>query len=239
MNINNDFISILVKDIIDASIKNVIDKKFYLIKYCNIKKRYISSEILYKNVFNDFSGKTHTVKDLLETISNNLESILPIPVLEGKYLKNNYTIDSLPSKLIIVFVNMNIIKLQREIQQENPFSYILNFINNDGNIDNLINNSNIPFLSNMSLSNTQQISASSNYVHPPFPPQSIPLPPIPPLNSIPVQNVNNDFINENKEKYKDEIDILKNMGFNDENKIIESLIVSNGDINSSINYYLQ
>ena len=234
MNINNNFISILVNDIINTSIKNITERKFYLIKHCNIKKKYISSEILYKNVFSEFSGEKHTIKDLLETISNNLESILPIPILNGKYVKTNYTINNLPSKLIIIFVNMNIISLRHNIPQENPFNYIMNFINNNGNIEDLMNNPDLSLLSNIFPPNT--------HIPQPHPPPIPPPPPItPPFpeNAISIINANNDFINENKEKYKDEIAILQNMGFTDESKIIESLIVSNGDINSSINYYLQ
>ena len=188
MNINNNFISILVNDIINTSIKNITERKFYLIKHCNIKKTYISSEILYKNVFNDFSGETHTVKDLLETISDNLDSILPIPILNGKYVKTNYTINNLPSKLIIIFVNMNIIRLRHEIPQESPFNYIMNFINNNGNIDDLMNNPNFSLLSNIFPPNTSILQ--------PLPPPPLPPPPIPspfPENAISILNANNNF----------------------------------------------
>ena len=240
MNINNDFISILVKDIIDTSIKNIVEKNFYLIKHCSIKNKYICSEILYKNVLENFSESNHSIKDLLEIISNNLDSILPIPILNGKYLRTNYTINKLPSKLIIVFVNMNIVSYQTILPPENSINYIMNFINNNIDIGDMIQNSNftIPALNIPPPPNTPYPNTPlSNHPipHPPPLPINIPFP----LNLIPVLNTNNSFINENKEKYKDEITILQNMGFSDENKIIESLIVSNGDINNSINYYLQ
>ena len=63
-----------------------------------------------------------------------------------------------------------------------------------------------------------------------------------PINSIPLPPVNNTpeiFLNNNMEKYKDEIIILRNMGFTDENKILEAIIVSDGNINNAIHYYLR
>ena len=63
---------------------------------------------------------------------------------------------------------------------------------------------------------------------------NIPPPPTPVLN-----NIEETFMDDNREKYKDEITILKNMGFTNEDKIVESLIVSNGDVNSAIHYYLE
>ena len=46
-------------------------------------------------------------------------------------------------------------------------------------------------------------------------------------------------LNNNRETYSEQIEQMKMMGFTNEYKIIESLIVSDGDVNSAINYYLQ
>ena len=56
--------------------------------------------------------------------------------------------------------------------------------------------------------------------------------------NIPINNLSANFMNDNTEKYKDEIKTLKDMGFTDEQKILEGLIVSDGDINNAIHYCL-
>ena len=43
---------------------------------------------------------------------------------------------------------------------------------------------------------------------------------------------------ENEDKYKDQIEQLLNMGFTNRTNILQSLIVSDGNIEHAINYYL-
>ena len=189
-------IEIFVKDIINTAITNAVNinhnKSFYLIKFSSISNKYVSSEVLYTNVLKNYDTTTYYLSDVLDSISKNMLTILPIPILNGKYLRKNYMINKLPSKLIIVFVSMNILTQPQLLQNTDTINYIMNMIN--------IN------LSGQIVSNI---------------------------------STNNTFIDDNKEKYKDEIKILKDMGFTDENKILESLIVSNGNVNNAIHYYLQ
>ena len=49
------------------------------------------------------------------------------------------------------------------------------------------------------------------------------------------QSLNN-FRNENEEKYREEIIQITNMGFNNREKIIQSLVVCNGNVEQAINY---
>ena len=44
--------------------------------------------------------------------------------------------------------------------------------------------------------------------------------------------------NECSEKYKDQIELMKSMGFTDERKILESLIIHEGNVEGVANYYL-
>ena len=44
--------------------------------------------------------------------------------------------------------------------------------------------------------------------------------------------------NECSEKYKDQIELMKSMGFTDERKILESLIIHEGNVEGAANYYL-
>uniref|UniRef100_A0A6C0B383 UBA domain-containing protein n=1 Tax=viral metagenome TaxID=1070528 RepID=A0A6C0B383_9ZZZZ len=195
----------IINNIINTAKNNIINKSFYLIKYSSINNSYVSSEVLYKNIINNDNIGNCRISDVLESTSKNLKTILPIPILNGKYLSENLLINYLPSKLIVIFVNMNIIEKSAypiSINNSTALNYIMNMIT--GSID-------------------------------PLNPTSLLLPPPPEINDTAEET----FINERLDKYKDEINILKNMGFNDENKIIESLIVSDGNINNAIHYYLQ
>ena len=195
------FIKSFIDSVINNAINNITRKSFYLIKFSSISNKYISSEVLYKNIINNRDIKTCTISDILYFTSKNLKTILPIPILDGKYVSENYLINNLPSKLIVIFVNMNI------LNKSFPLS---------------INNSTaLSYIMNMITTNTGAIA-------------NIPPPPTPVLN-----NIEETFMDDNREKYKDEITILKNMGFTNEDKIVESLIVSNGDVNSAIHYYLE
>jgi len=191
------FATNITNNIINSAIHNIINKSFYLIKYSSISNSYVSSDVLYKNIINNNNIENYTISDILSFTSKNLKTILPIPVLNGKYISEDLYITKLPSKLIIIFVNMNIL-------EKTPFPLS---INNSTAINYIMNMINIP---------------------------------PPPINPPPeIDTSQETFINMNKEKYKDEIIILKNMGFIDEHKIIESLIVSEGDVNNAIHYYLR
>tara|TARA_B110000208_G_C11590969_1_gene366291 strand:- start:183 stop:776 length:594 start_codon:yes stop_codon:yes gene_type:complete len=194
------FIKELVNDIITGAVDSIIHSKFYLIKYSPNKKKFISNEIEYKNVISDFDTSIHTVSDIVKNLIINLTTILPVPIINGEYFNKDIPVSKLPSKLIIVFVNMNILRINRYPLPET----IMNYINN----------------SNDSIINMFNLSDTS--------------PPVYNSSNVTMINTSN-----NQEKYKDEIKVLKDMGFTDENKIIESLIVSEGDINNAIHYYLQ
>lgn len=67
-------------------------------------------------------------------------------------------------------------------------------------------------------------------------------------NNADISSISNQFINslsnfqtnisDSKTKYKDQIEIIKNMGFSNEELIIQSLIVSDGNVENAVNYYL-
>ena len=58
--------------------------------------------------------------------------------------------------------------------------------------------------------------------------------------SIMLTNLVNIYNNNNEcsEKYKDQIELMKSMGFTDERKILESLIIHEGNVEGAANYYL-
>ena len=67
-------------------------------------------------------------------------------------------------------------------------------------------------------------------------------------NNADISSISNQFINslsnfqtnisDSKTKYKEQIEIIKNMGFSNEQLIIQSLIVSDGNVENAVNYYL-
>ena len=255
----------IVRTSIITAIQNVVNSEFYLIKFSSIQKRYISSNIKFKNIIEDYLDSSFTVGDLLDSVAKNMETILPIPILNGKLLLTNYSIRDLPSKLMIVFVNMNTRFHSIISNNDNPITleYVMNIINNQfGNpqdqLSTIFNTSNPVNITPYPLLNVPQVPPPPppllNIPHPPPTPPpitSIPYTTPPLLNpimdimssfnilNVPGGNDNIGFLSANREKYCNELNTLKNMGFTDEAKMIEGLIVSDGDINSAINYYLQ
>ena len=233
----NIYIKKLVKEIIDTALENVTDrnnKKFYYIKYSSIKKNYISTTILYKDLFEDFLEHTYDVKDLLNKVMFT-KNIIPIPFLNGKYLRENYILNELPSEILIIFMDMNILSERSTVNSHNSFSYIMNLLStsNTSSLDStsysFVNSPSNATVINDLENSLNLISQQLNNIN---------------SHNQPILNISNistpeQIINNNKDRYKDEINVLKDMGFSDEYKIIESLIISNGDINSAIHYYLQ
>ena len=117
----------------------------------------------------------------------------------------------------------------KDIDTTSTFSYFMNALNSS-NIDfNMFNNSNttmsetitnslqnFSLIPSVSLNNTENIT-NENIITP----------------------NNTTSLNNHRDTYRDQIEQMKAMGFTNEYKIIESLIVSDGDVNSAINYYLQ
>ena len=100
------FATNITNNIINSAIHNIINKSFYLIKYSSISNSYVSSDVLYKNIINNNNIENYTISDILSFTSKNLKTILPIPILNGKYISEDLYITKLPSKLIIIFVNI-------------------------------------------------------------------------------------------------------------------------------------
>ena len=284
--------SIIVKDIVNklitSAIDNIVYSSFYLIKYSSIKKKFTSDKILYKNIISDFNPDIHKLSDILRNTLINLNNILPIPIINGKYYNKDLYIKELPSQLLIVSVDMNILKVDFN-NFENLPTMIMDYLNSTNNFINIINTNSTENLSNippgsfpvaanhfteitpfLSANPTELITNLGESLygppHSPVPPSSsnspepipnvtdltppnITLPPTQPIlnqttliyNQVPSNPTSINILNisEYKEKYKDDIKIMIDMGFTNEHNVIESLIVSDGIINNAIHYYLQ
>ena len=203
-------------------------KGFYLLKYNTTSKNYSSKLISYESLFKNFHHEKYFLIDVLHYSTNHLPSILPIPVLNGKYLKENICINELEDKLVIIFINM------KDIDTSSPFTYFMDALNTSNINLNIFNNT-IDLSSNSGIITNTLQNIESLLQTAPTPPPPIPPPPPP----IIAPTISNSLLNTHSETYSEEIEQMKAMGFTDEYKIIESLIVSDGDVNNAIHYYLQ
>ena len=247
-----EFINKMANNIVDTCIDNCIKitterqiKGFYLLKYNNKIKKYTSNLIEYSSIIKNFHEKEYFLIDILNISTERLHNILPIPVLNGKYLKENICINNLEHKLIIIFINM------KYIDSSSTFSYFLNSLNTDFNVfDNISNDftnsetlnqiQNLLYVNQTDTNNIPEQNFSLNYTAP----ISIPNIPVaidntPSIIPNTIGSTTNTLFNEQYETYSDQIEQMKAMGFTNEYKIIESLIVSDGDVNNAIHYYLQ
>jgi len=247
----------IVADCIDTCIDNCIKitterqiNGFYLLKYNNKTKKYTSNLIEYSSIIKSFHEKECFLVDILNISTKRYNDILPIPVLNGKYLKENICINNLEHKLIIIFINM------KYIDSSSTFSYFMNSLTPDFNVFNDMSNTStnsgslaqIQNILNANQINNNEIpiqNISLNYTTTNIPNIQPNAPGIQPnapdiQANIPLINPSIDSLfNEHLETYNEQIEQMKAMGFTNEYKIIESLIVSDGDVNNAIHYYLQ
>lgn len=218
----------IVSDIIDKTIiidtMNSLDinQQFVIVKQTKFKFNYNVNN--FKDHFHTDNYKKATISDLIGLLSLNIDSILPVPIINDSLSQKDYKISELPGLLILIFVNIS------KINSNNlggSFNYLMN----------LLNNSNLPINSDFPINNTL----------PNNPPLSINNMITENINNVfsqiinisgNLQPLNNDYQNNYNEEYSNQINIMKNMGFTDDNKILESLIVSEGDVSAAIQYYL-
>ena len=232
----------IVDSCIDSCIKIAVEKQingFYILKYNKTTKKYSSNLIEYSSIIENFHEKKYFLIDILNFSTNHLHNILPVPILNGKYLKENICINNLEHKLIVIFINM------KHNNSTSTFSYFMNAINTS-NIDfNVFNNTDLHDVEGLNEVETftsqiqNLLSTTQTYINE-NPIQNVTLP-SPSANIIPniINSSVNTSLDSHRETYREEIEQMKAMGFTQEYKIIESLIVSDGDVNSAIHYYLQ
>ena len=233
-NLTNDNTSDLGSKI-DETIEKIVEKNNNDIIENKEKFNYFVLD--YDKILNCFAIKGKHFKDnnteelenneLFDIIKDNIKpNHIIIPVCKGAIIKENLDLDNFTSPLLLLRLNINLVGNKNK-------SVI--------NTSSMLNS-----LSNMDISNfISQIMSS-------------------PIgnsdeNAINSQNDVTDFTNltnqlmniynnssqnmqslssQNEEKYKDEIAQIMAMGFNDKEKIIQSLVVCNGNIEQAINYYL-
>ena len=199
---------------------NTLDKHthFVLVKFNNSYSKFKHTIHTYEDTIRSVNYGYATITDVIYMESRSTNTILPIPLINDEFAKENYKIEDLPGLLVIVFINIS-----KSVYPEigGSLDYLMNLLNNndifsntniinqigEGPINSLISNTNI----------TNQIGEG-------------------PINS-PIGS-QNEYRTTLLTQYSDQINTMANMGFNNENKVLESLIVSDGELNGAIHYYL-
>ena len=224
-------------------------EKFYSCDKISSKLKIDYNDLKLSHIF-DYMNKYKTLKKLLATN-------IPIIINEGKPILNDMNMKDIDGCPILVFKD-NKFKKPTNITSNysNIFSNILSgnssdMFNSEEMFTNLVNamtsNMNLNIRSSNSIENIDQLeelenetdeeeeledgenivneNSSLNIVN-----QL--------LNMYGTNSTSQQSINDTaKEKYKDEIEQMKNMGLNDENKLIQSISVCDGNVEQAINYY--
>ena len=177
--------------------------------------------------FKDNNTAEHENNELYDIVKENIKPHhIIIPVYKGSIVKKNLDVDVFTSPLLLLRLNINLVGSKNK-SVINTSSIINSMSNMDistlisqimstplgNNNENAINSQNdVTDFTNL----TNQLMNIYN-------------------NSS--QNMQS-LARQNEEKYKDEISQIMAMGFDDKEKIIQSLVVCNGDIEQAINYYL-
>jgi len=225
-------------------------EKFYSCDKISSKLKIEYDDLKLSHIF-DYMNKYRTLKKLLTTN-------IPIIINDGKPILNDINMKDIDGCPILVFKD-NKFKKPTNITSNyaNIFSNILSgnssdVINSEEMFTNLVNamasNMNLNIRSSNSIENIDQLeelenesdeeedeledgenivndNSSLNIVN-----QL--------LNMYGTNSTSQQSINDiAKEKYKDEIEQMKNMGLNDENKLIQSISVCDGNVEQAVNYY--
>ena len=171
------------------------------------------SIIIYFANLNDLLEKERYVTEkILKTDYSDLNSI-------KKYIDNKYN-----SKIDIILSNDKIIsELSNETDELLFIETKKNKKKSNVNVDNIFNNLINNILENVNNNQIQEDSLENNIVE---------------YNEDPLNQIIEDVEDEEFE-FRDKLLELNNIGFNNNNLNQEALIVSNGNINSAINYIIE
>lgn len=224
-------------------------EKFYSCDKISNKLEIEYEEMKLSHIF-DYMNKYRTLKKLLT-------SSIPIIINDGKPILNNMKMNDIDGSPVLIF-KQNKFKKPTNITSNysNIFSNILSgnsedMFNSEEMFTSLVNamasNMNLNIRSSNSLENIDQLNDledesdedieaedSENIVN-----ENSSLNIVNQLlnmygtNSTSQQSISDTA----KEKYKDEIEQMKNMGLNDENKLIQAISVCDGNVEHAINYY--
>lgn len=179
----------------------------------------ISNTVFNFNYSNNISNSNNNSNNYVLESENNspitthidTDSEIDIPLTDTDSLLSDNESDNNLS-------NNNLNDVNTDISTTNTLPNISTTAFND-NIDNFVNSMENALNNFLENNNNADISSISNQF----------------INSLSNFQTN---ISDSKTKYKEQIEIIKNMGFSNEQLIIQSLIVSDGNVENAVNYYL-
>ena len=215
------------------NVKKKIEPANVNISYTRLIKRYGNID----NTLNDL--EIIQIEGILHLLYKKYYNSLLIPIYQGEIINKNIRISSLKSPLLII--NKKIDSFTDRFSSNFTTNIISNMFHNISN--NLITNRNTN--TDINTSTSTEINTNTNTEINADIPINIEEPIN--VNNTNIVNSNNllfNYLNSNiinptyMEQYKDELSQMNNMGFTDKNKALQALIVSDGNVENAINYYL-
>ena len=215
------------------NVKKKIEPTNVNISYTRLIKRYGNID----NTLNDL--EIIQIEGILHLLYKKYYNSLLIPIYQGEIINKNIRISSLKSPLLII--NKKIDSFTDRFSSNFTTNLISNMFHNISN--NLITNRNTN--TDINTSTSTEINTNTNTEINADIPINIEEPIN--VNNTNIVNSNNllfNYLNSNTinpaymEQYKDELSQMNNMGFTDKNKALQALIVSDGNVENAINYYL-
>lgn len=204
------------------------DKGFILVQYNLNKKQFLNKKIQFKDYFKDYTVNKFNTVDFLNTIMNNEQynNLFPIIFYKGEIIFSNMLIDTFDTYFLLLLIDLPIKKAK--FFNKHPTDIPVNMALLDFNHKNLVSTqTNFSHIYNNVISNINKMGLNFNNG----------------LNGGILNAFGNEYSTnilnaENLQKYSEGINKMKSMGFTDVEKIVKSLIISNGILEEAINIYM-
>jgi hypothetical protein len=264
-NIDNPSIYDIVsqKDSLDLDDKDCVKKfNYYLLEFDVNLKKFTSNGYNFKDNKNNFIKlnddiSNNSLYDLI--IIHSKSNTVILPIYKGLLIRKNITLDKFNTPILLLKLNTDLLKINSPIYTSilNSFPDISGIINtlisqpiplnyiNENSESNSTENSEGNSTENSEGNSTENSEGNSTENSEGNSTENSE------GNNEDIINSQNELahftrqyigmysnITENENKYRAQIEHIESMGFSDKNKIIQSLIVCNGDIEQAINYYL-
>ena len=202
---------------------NIKINEYIILKENDCTYKYESCIEKYSDILINFKIKNYRLIDLLYKINEQFsKKVILLPINKGKLIKENCIINSLQTPLIILCISPLIASQKNSNVYRRLVRDLINIRNGRAlDIDEEEQENETFEETNNNLSNN--FVNFTNQIMDMF------------SNST---NAINDLNTQHRETYREQIQQMKSMGFYDEDKIIQSLVVSEGCIDNAINYYL-
>jgi hypothetical protein len=219
----------------------VLEKKevnYYLMEFNKILKKFTAKNCKFDEIFEEFDDISKVSLYELITAHHQNNTII-LPIYKGVLVKKDTTLNNFASPLLLIKLDINLL-VNKKVSEITPVNIFNSFSNMDASsiINSIMSQMGPPALQNPNDEgeNAEDANDEGNIINSQNDIQNFTRQ-LMNIYSNSTQNMNN-IRAANETKYKDQIEQISAMGFNNKEKIIQSLIVCNGDVEQAINYYL-